>query len=226
MPPGHRALTPAQLAELDRRWDAACAANPRLHDGPIVSVHGLDAVTGRLTLGPETFKRLVVQTDALDLGVRLLGVKGLLIAPDRRGTPHTLIARRGRQTRIYGGLFELAPAGGVQQTPSHTLASANLVTTLVDEAREEVGLFIDPAAARAIAFVEDETARCVDAIVRADLRGPIDPATPPTTPDQSHAWEYSESRWVPLAAADALSRDATLVPVARIVLRWLATRGA
>ena len=90
-------------------WKTMLDANPRLHDGPIWSVVEADAA--RLTVRADRYKRLAVQDDATIgwLGVRQLGVKGLVIGHDRAGTPRVLLARRGSETRIYAGMWEIAP---------------------------------------------------------------------------------------------------------------------
>ncbi|MGQ0628804.1 MAG: hypothetical protein ACT4PL_11980 [Phycisphaerales bacterium] len=212
----------APSAEIEQRWSRACAANPRLHDGPILAVRSANPTTGQLTLAPDTFKRLVVQDLTLDLGVRLLGVKGLLMARDRAGLPHILLARRGSQTRIYGGLLEIAPAGGVRLRADGTLSPTALVDALIEEAHEELALTLDPLSARAVAFVQDEHAHSVDVIIRADLGSTIDPAHPPRATDPAHTFEYTESRWAPLANAPTFAADPDLVPPARIVMHWLA----
>ncbi len=244
----NRALTPADLAH----WSSLCAANPRYHDGDILSVTRIspsippspDGTT--IHCAPDRFMRLAVQRDAhgstpaRDLGVRLLGVKGMIVARDAHHHEHVLIARRGPQTRVYQHQWEIAPAGGVdgilppellrraaqsESPESITLPPTLLIDALVAEGREELGLDIDPAHCRPIAIVRDEIARSIDVIIRVDWPKPIDPRHAICAASGfcagGHAWEYTDSAW--LARADAAGFDrraaASIVGPMRAALR-------
>lgn len=219
---------PPLLAEdVESRWNTARLLNPRLRDGPVLSVGAIDAAAGTIGVCRSTYKELVAQDGTLDLGVRMLGVKGLIVGRDRAGTEHVLIARRGNETRVYGGMWEIAPAGGVSAPPGTVseLGVAALQSTLADEAREELGLELDVSAARPIAIVRDDVARSVDVIVRLDWPwsgGVIDPRASVCRLGRDD-WEYVDTAF--LSRTDAAAFDARaageIVGPMRVALRWL-----
>jgi 8-oxo-dGTP pyrophosphatase MutT (NUDIX family) len=119
------------LAEVDRRWDALCAANPKYSDGRLYHVLGVHR-NGHggcvLHVIDCAYRFLAVQNDGFDLGVRALGVKGVV---ERDG--QYLVGLRAPHVMAYQNLWEFAPAGGVEpgQTPAQII---------LDELREETGL--------------------------------------------------------------------------------------
>lgn len=202
------ARDPALAAQVAERFARARAANPALHDGPTLCVVGLalDAAPGapaapsassapsvhaHLAVQRGCYRHLVAQASALapglELGVYTLGVKGLILGADRAGRSHVLIARRAGWTRMYPGLWESAPAGGV--TLDDDAISADpadvahaVAATLAAEAHEELGLTIPPPAladARPVALVRDPAARSIDLFIRVRWPGVITPARPP-----------------------------------------------
>lgn len=179
----------------EQAWQRACAANPRLHDNPIWSATSADA--DRITVQLDRYKRLTIQSDPAigDLGVRHIGVKGLMTAPDERtrGGEQILLARRGPRTRAYPGLWEIAPAGGVDVVENQPLSVDSIIATLIQEAREELGIDASPsaAAARPFLMVRDETARSLVFMVHLPWPSLLDHAwrLPQT-------WEYTDSRWL------------------------------
>jgi hypothetical protein len=215
---------PPLPADAQRLWQQRCAANPRLHDGNILAVSSIDEATGKITCIRDRFQRLASQGEGVDLGVRLLGVKGLVIARDSRGTEHVLIARRGRQTRIYGDMWEIAPAGGIDMPPPEIsqLDESHIVRAVIEEGHEELGMQFDASTARPVAIVRDEVAHSVDIIVRVDWAEVIDPQRAACRTDE-RSWEYSDSAW--LARSEARTFDqrsaAAIVGPMRAVLRWM-----
>lgn len=175
----------------ERAWQRLCSANPKLHDGPIWSASRV-STTG-MTVHLDRYKRLAVQADPSvgDLGVRLIGAKGLT----SRSDGCTLIARRGPHTRIYAGFWEIAPAGGVDANVPLTLGS--IAKTLVQEAAEELDSDIRASANRTRPFmlVEDEFARSVDIVATVDwpdarFRQDLSIAAARPT------WEYNDVEWL------------------------------
>lgn len=238
------------------RWSELCRANPRLHDGNMLSCVRIETGTEPGN-GPgaarvirarrERFARLAVQGAveasgaSIEFGVRMLGVKGLIIGRDRAGEEHVLIARRGRETRVYGDMWEIAPAGGIGvprqsgggegEAGVTELASGALTETLVEEAQEELGIDVRECCGtpRAVAIVRDELARSVEVIVRAEWARPIDPRRAVCASGSggcgagASAWEYSDSAWLARREArefDRRSAEAIVGPM-RAVLRWM-----
>ncbi|MBL8759091.1 MAG: hypothetical protein JNK35_11740 [Phycisphaerae bacterium] len=244
VPRGARTGTDEGLDEGDHaHWAGLCASNPRYHDGDILSVARIAADGGGIECVPDRFKRLAVQRDDRDLGVRLLGVKGMIVGRDQGGGEHVLIARRGPQTRVYHDQWEIAPAGGIDGVVDRSalaraaaggrvdLGTRVVIDALAEEGREELGLEIDPAWCRPVCIVRDEVARSVDVIVRVDWPKPIDPRRAVCGGGAGgggglcaggNGWEYTDSAW--LARADAPGFEAraaeSLVGPMRAALRW------
>ena len=182
-------------AEHERAWRRLCAANPKLHDGPIWAATRASAAGLTVTL--DRYKRLAIQADPAvgDLGVRHVGIKGLTTAIDHAGVVRTLLARRGPHTRAYPNMWEIAPAGGVEA--HKPLSAGSIVETLILEAREELGIDASPSASavRPLLLLEDERARSVVFIAHLPWPGAFDPGwrLPTTGPA---AWEYSQMQWL------------------------------
>jgi len=201
-------------------WAELCDANPSLHDGPIWTVD--DATAGQLTVRKARYRHLALQrhADMEDLGIRLLGVRGITVAM-RAGEPHILIARRGWRVRIYPNMWETAPAGGVD---AHADLSEQLAAqTLVNEARQELG--VDAASSlssvRFVALLHDPTAQSVELVAVLAWPVPLDEDWR-LPPHREEAWEYSAAKWVPLTRIPRLMSAASsseIAPPARWVLQ-------
>lgn len=179
----------------DRHWSQLRAENQRHFDGPILSVESLALDRGLIFCRRDGYKRLAVQPE-VPTGVVLLSVSAILTALDPRGVVHTLLGRRGRQTRIYGDMWELAPSGGVDAPPpgqSH-ISWKGLIAQLQSELLTETGLAEPLQHAEFIAAIRDPGAFSTDLVIRARLAPTIDHLKPTLA-----NWEYSELRWLPLA---------------------------
>lgn len=218
--------SPDLAARIARTWDELRAANDRYYDGPILRSISLDAQHGELFCRRDTFRSLAVSA-RLGLGVRQLGVSGIITAPDTAGTPHLLLGRRAADTRIYPGLWEVAPSGGVKPPPPNTslLSLQDLALALAEEADEELGMTLDPRAARLLAFLRDETACSDDAVLRFDLSSPINPRAQqcPLAAEAAGRWEYLDSAWIALPDLPSFARDHAhaIAPPTAALLRWL-----
>ncbi len=193
----------AQREQTELAWTRLCAGNPRLYSGPVLAVVSIDFERGVFHCRRDEFKRLAVQPE-VRTGVHLLSVTGVLTARDAAGRRHVLLGRRGRQTRVYPGMWELAPAGGVP--PPHAsrgdLGEEDVVAQLLDEGEEELGLRFERARVRPpcliardlIAHSDDVTLEIVhDEPGSMERLGEAMDAT-----RGAHAWEYSQTLWVPL----------------------------
>jgi len=218
--------SPEVAARIARTWDELRAANDRFYDGPILRSISLDAQHGELLCRRDTFRSLAV-SPRLGLGVRQLGVSGLITARDRAGLQHVLLGRRAADTRIYPGLWEVAPSGGVKPPPANTstLSLHDLAIALAEEADEELGMTLDPRAAQLIAFLRDEVACSDDAILRFDLDAPINPRAQacPLSAEAAGRWEYIDSAWIALPDLPTFARDhaAAIAAPTAALLRWL-----
>lgn len=212
-PPGEATADSA----IGREWARQREENPRLHNGPILSVQALDPEAGEVLARRDSYQRLVVQP-RVSTGVRLLAVTGVLVARDAGGQEHVLLGRRAPGVRMYGGLWEIGPSGGVGVPPAPVteLDTAALSAHLGDEASEEIGIEIPPGVP--VAVVRDDAARSDDVCLRVEM-GPLEgvanlaPAS----------WEYTQVRWAPvreLAALDGAEGNG-IIAASRVLMRVL-----
>ena len=106
VPPG------VELAEVDRRWNALCAANPRYFDGSMLQVLGVSRNGhGGVQIHVQecSYRFYAVQKTGFDCGVRPIGVKAVTIAGGR-----ALMGRRSAAVAFYPGLWEFVPGGGLE----------------------------------------------------------------------------------------------------------------
>ena len=216
-----RGVVPVNTGAVDQAWAKLMAANPRYFDGPLLSVLNLgpaDATqpTNEVMVRRDRFSRLAVQP-GVQTGVRILSVTGVLTARDGDGREHVLLGRRGRGTRIYGGMWELGPSGGLQDPPAPVteLDEAAVFSHLADEVQEEAGLLVEHG--RAVGVARDHAAMSDDIVFVCDM-GPLHEVQGRAGPAN---WEYEETRW--LAVADAAAFDAAhareIIPPTRALLR-------
>ncbi len=182
-----------------------------------------------------------------DLGVRLLGVKGAVLARDPLGRRHVALARRHPDTRVYPGMWEIAPGGGIHPSPVAVPAPtslppptvADLLSTLREELLDELGLDWDQAidAAAPLALLDDQQACSVDVVFALTFRatiGRLRPGVPHAPPQvvgldaslcQSGrcSWEVIDLAWLAQHEAQAFAdRHAhALTPPTRRVLELL-----
>lgn len=210
----------------ERRWGELIGENPRHFDGAILAIERFDPETGTVHARRERYKRLAVQPH-VDTGVRILSVTGVVTALDDADRVCALLGRRSPTTRIYGGLWELGPSGGIDPAGEDVLRLGmdHVRRQLADELREELGLELDVSGARAIALSVDAPGNSIDIVVRLDTGR----ATSDLPLDEAHAdaWEYTDVRWIAFADARrvAVHEAATLIPPTRALLAWLGANG-
>jgi hypothetical protein len=183
---------PAATAEVEREWRKIVSANPRVYNGPHLSVVSIDFDEATIHCRRDTFQRLIVQP-RVRTGMRLLAVSALVVARDAEGREHVLLGRRGEGVRVYPGMWEFGPAGGV--TPPHasvrTLSEDDLRRNLMEEMEEEIGVAFPVG--EVIAIVRDAMAFSDDVVFRCDA-GDLESAR--RAMGEPSNWEYSETRWV------------------------------
>lgn len=212
---------PAATPDVEREWNRIVAANPRVYNGPHLSVVSIDMDEACIHCRRDTFQRLIVQP-RVRTGMRLLAVSALVVARDAVGREHVLLGRRGASVRIYPGMWEFGPAGGV--TPPHAsvrgLTQRDLRRNLAEEMEEEIGVTF--AVGEPIAIVRDTVAFSDDIVFRCDA-GDLEAAT--RAMGEPSNWEYSETRWIAVdELRDFLSREGeqTILPTRAIatLLGW------
>ncbi|MEM9065412.1 MAG: hypothetical protein AAGB51_07980 [Planctomycetota bacterium] len=188
-------------------WEELIAENPRYFDAPILADAGFDGASSTQRARLERYSHLACGTGSPP--VVTLAVTGALLATDGLGAQHVLLARRSHETRIYGGMWEIGPAGGMDPPPTtEHLGSGALLDgrdawrQLVLEIEEEVSLPISPDPGRIVGLVTDTLARSTDIVFRVPIVRPLEDLM---QAQGETNWEYTETRWV--AVADIASFD-------------------
>jgi len=206
---------------VEARWREMCIANPRLFDGGILSVVGVEPGHG-IVCRRDSYKRLAVQPGGVKTGVEQLSVTGVMMSRGPGGEPCVLLGRRGIQTRIYGGMWELGPSGGVDlpEPGRAELGVTDLVAQLEREVIEEAGEWARPVGARAVAVCHDPVANSYDVVFACDVpraeRGDA-------AGRAGECWEYEESLWVPTDRVREFDRDHAkdIIAPTRALFRFL-----
>ena len=193
---------PGILDEIDRCWNNLCESNPAYFDGRLYHVLGVHR-NGHggcvLHVIDCAYRFLAVQNDGRELGVRGLGIKGVT---ERDG--QYLLGRRSMNVSAYRGLWEFAPAGGVE--PGREPAE-----TIRHEMLEETGLRCEGEPVP-IAVLFDPVLKCWELVFRVSACGD-DLST--------KSGEYSQLEW---RSGEAL--PAELSPVARQIAELLGEIGS
>lgn len=159
---------PHLIADAETEWKRRAEANPELFDGwltHVVGVHRNGHGGAVIQAFKCSYRWHAVQAGGLDVGCRPLGVKGVARCGDR-----VLFGKRAAWTAHAGGLWELAPSGGVE--PGHSPED-----TIVAELAEEVGgTLASPPRAACIMF--DPVALSWEVVLTLGLASEaIDPMT-------------------------------------------------
>jgi len=170
------------------RWAAFQASNSRAFDGRlvhVVGVHRNGAGGATIQAFPCAYRWYAAQvaSGGEDIGCRPLGVKGITRCRGR-----VLVGRRAAWTACDGGLFELAPSGGVEpgRTPEEAMAR---------EFAEEVGYLCPPP--RPVAMLFDSHAMTWEVVYHIDVES--EDVMPPND-------EYEDIHWV---SPDAIPSEST-----------------
>ena len=173
-------------AETEAAWANAMATNPRLFDGPMLSFAGWDERAGVISARLDRYKRLAVR-EAIDPDVLQLGVTLVTRHRDR-----VLLGLRAHGTRVYGGLWELGPSGGVDVPAGGVggLGIDDLIEAGAQELEEEAGIKASGVGLTPLAVFEDRIGGSFEVALEARLR---DDAAPSGSPAN---WEYDDVAWV------------------------------
>jgi len=220
------APAPASTPEIDAAWETMAAANPRLHDGAFLNAVAIDADHSVIRCTPDRYRRLAT---AGAEGVRtpapnpvLTSVIGMIVSPDAQGSAHVLVGRRAESTRLFGGLWELAPAGGLDTDLADDGAfdTRCLLRQVVRELREETGLELRAqiAEVRTVCIVWTPAARSYDIVL---LVAPGEGAHELDPAECERSWEYAEVRWLPIEEIPVFAAAEPLTPQLCAVWRTL-----
>lgn len=226
-----RRLDPVARQRLDALWTRETERNPRLFDGPVLSAVEVDAVSGHIRCRRATYRELVAHP-IVDTGVLQVSVTGVCVS-QRGGMDRVLLGRRGRETRIYGGMWELAPSGGVDPPTRRSSEDAAEMSGrdawryLMLEMEEELGAelwlteSIEPTAP--MCLCADEHARSLDIVFQVVIDDADADAVGSDRSGVSAAWEYEAVRWVGRdEVKDFDARHAAeIIGPSRAILRWM-----
>lgn len=212
---------PGSAALVEPTWRRLQARNPRLFDGPILALQDFAPSAAEVRCTRTSFRWLSVQDD-LDAGVVLVAVNGVVTARDRFAREHILLGRRSLQNRIYPGMWELSPAGGIEPPAQDGVADTrSLHEQLRRELREECGLQ-DPIDPRPWAFYRDTAARSFNIVYRVELRRLVEDLSADTRP--AH-WDCDTARWIPRHQVPSFLRDNPVIDASRALLSRLGWAG-
>lgn len=222
-------------AAVEARWSELCAANPRLHDGRMLSVvsisHdpqsragcGLTTVVARVG----SYKALAVEAPgagSVETGTDQLSVTAIVMGRDAAGRPHVLMGQRGTGTRLYGGMWELGPSGGVDAPEQGVdlLTDDEVVRVVRQEIGEELGASVRVGVEGLRAITHDPLARSYDLCFVCWATGAVRSGmfTPETA---GEPWEYPRAAWVPCDQLSAFERlhAGQIIGPTRALLRFM-----
>ncbi|GEM_PF-412198 len=219
---------------VDAAWAKLLADNPRYFDGPILSVLQLPHEVAReaaialsakaeplfyeILARQDRFAMLAVQPQ-VQTGVRILSVTGVLVAKDAVGREWVLMGKRAGATRVYGGMWELGPSGGLAVPPASitSMDHDTILAHLADEVLEESALHV--RAGQAVAIARDHKAMSDDVVFVCDV-GTLEEASA-----QAHAanWEYEQVRWFATDSIEPFdtANEERIIPPTRALFRAL-----
>ncbi len=192
---------PGLMEEIDRRWHALCESNPAYFDGRlyhVLGVHRNGHGGAVLHVIDCAYRFHAVQDDTFDVGMRALGLKGIVTRDN-----HYLLGQRSNAVAAYKGMWEFAPSGSMEP-------ERNPAEVIQKELLEETGLQTrhEPIA---IAVLFDPVLRCWELLYQLEI---LDHAISPQTN------EYSQLDWRTLDQLPQL-----LSPVAQQIAKLLRQNG-
>lgn len=201
-------------AEVDAAWEKICTANPRAFDGPILAFVSADPANNIVRARRDNYRRLAVQPE-IGTGITLLGVTGVLEARDRAGVGHVLLGLRSHATRVFGGMWEFGPSGGVEppEIGQASMDAGDLWGSLVGEIREEIGLPTGCDQSPPIGLLCDPSGQSVELVFRVSLLETVEElAAMIEASDRSQRWEYDAVRWVAIGGLGSFAATSPCIP--------------
>jgi ADP-ribose pyrophosphatase YjhB (NUDIX family) len=189
--------SPETLNEIENRWNKLCELNPAYFDGRLYHVLGVHR-NGHggcvLHVIDCAYRYFAVQERGLELGVRALGLKGVVQRADE-----FLMGLRSHQVAAYRDMWEFAPSGSMEPGRSPE-------DVIIRELREETALEAagDP---NAVAVLFDPVLRCWEVAYRLTVHeGEI----------RARAVEYANLKW-----RNSNDLPENLSPIARQIAQML-----
>jgi 8-oxo-dGTP pyrophosphatase MutT (NUDIX family) len=210
------AIVPEQLRTMvEQRWMALIESNPNYFNGRMISFLGYEPDTGIINARAEQYKHHAVR-DSIDLGVRILSVTAILVAPDHDGQSNFLLGKRSMTTHRYGHLWEFGPCGGIDVPESEcgTLDLQHIKSELRRESMEEIGIDLNDTPMTPLLLVHDDDVGSTDIVFIVKLD---------SIPDLSTEWEYADLKWVTMDQLNQWirSKPSEFIPTAIEIARVL-----
>lgn len=197
-------------------WHVMQSANPRLFDGPLLTLRTLDPQTGALSLQRDTYMPYAVQPD-VDTGTISLGVTAVIACRQPSGAMAYLFGHRASRTHMYPNQWELGPSGALSPPDSDALTLAHIHGQLAAEIVEEIGVTVSlsPANTTPVCLALDPIARSMDIVMLIALGH---------RPTLKANWEYQAVEWVTSRDFPAWAASHSVIPPTHAIMRWLADR--
>jgi 8-oxo-dGTP pyrophosphatase MutT (NUDIX family) len=129
-------------SRIDELWEEERRLRPGLVDGTMISVSAVEG--DRVVTRPCAYRLFVArERDAAlreRLGVRALGVSGVLLIGGDRGERSVVLGCRSADVTEYGGAWELVPSGGIEPERAGADGIVDVEAALFAELEEEAGL--------------------------------------------------------------------------------------
>ena len=134
---------PDELRErIDELWEEERRVRPGLVDGTMICVNAVEG--DRVLTRPCAYRLFVArERDAAlreRLGVRALGVSGVLLIGGDRGERSVVLGCRSVDVTEYSGAWELVPSGGIEPGRAGRDGIVDVEAALFAELEEEAGL--------------------------------------------------------------------------------------
>jgi hypothetical protein len=198
---------------VDELWEEERGARPGLADGTMISVTAIEG--DRVVTRPCAYRLFVArERDAAlreRLGVRALGVSGVLLIGGDRGERSVVLGRRSADVTEYGGAWELVPSGGIEPRRAGRDGIVDVKAALFAELEEEAGLREDDVLeAMPLGLVHDIGQDGYDVCLALHVREDAN----------IRLAEYAERVLLPAKDAGAWlgARDRAVVPTSRALL--------
>lgn len=207
---------PLRDAALSRQmlalWEEMRSRNPRLFDGPLLTVRDLDTNTGTLKLQRDTYMPYAVQPE-IDTKTISLGVTAIIAHGTGTSTAY-LLGQRASRTHMYPDQWEFGPSGALSPPDSNSLTLAHIHQQLAAEISEEIGLTLTLSHANTspLCLALDPVARSIDLVMLITLDH---------RPTLSSNWEYQSVQWVNTTEFQSWANNNSLIPPSHSIMRLL-----
>lgn len=205
----------ALVQRMRDHWRTMQSANPRLFDGPLLTLRQLNRDSGTITLQHDTYMPYAVQphidTDTISLGVTAI------LAQGAGAQTAYLFGQRAAKTHMYPSQWELGPSGALAPPDGSSLTLDDLRNQLTSELREEIGLALTLTDANTapMCVVLDPIARSIDIVMLITLAD---------RPTLTVNWEYQSTAWVTAREFSAWAESRAVIAPTAAIMRWLTDR--